>query len=261
MRLPTAASAVGSVGQVHAAFMRVAWHHPQWWLVVPSALAWAAILAEASGMPIEVCRSGDVVSRFGWFDPHVLRVGSWLPEMRAWSWMLLATMLPLASWPVRHAALRSLWKRRHRAGLGVVLGYLTAWMIAGAGLSVLALGFGLKSSAGDTSSAAAVALLLAALWQWSPIKREALRACHRTAALAVHGWRADLDCVRYGWSQGCSCVVSCWALMFAMMLASHQLVVMLTIVLICVIERARHRPLHRQTSVVLVVLAATVVAL
>ena len=259
MKLPTAENAVARVGQLQAACTRLAWNHPQWWLVVPSVLAWVAILAEASGLPIEVCRSRDGVSRFGWFDPQALLAGPWLPEVRAWSWMLLATMLPLAAWPVRHAALRSLWKRRHRAGLGVVLGYLAAWMLAGAGLSVLVVGFGLKANPANASFAA-LALLLAALWQWSPTKREALRACHRTAALAVHGWRADLDCVRYGWNQGRSCIVSCLPLMFAMTLASHQIVVTVTIFLICVIERARQRPLYRSTSMVLVVLAATVAA-
>jgi predicted metal-binding membrane protein len=259
---PTAEGTVGRLGHVRAALARVAWQHPQWWLFILSAFAWVAILAESSGLPISVCRSAgrDVASRLGSFDLVEVLAGAWLPEMLGWSWMLLATMLPLAAWPVRHAALRSLWKRRHRAGLGVVLGYLAVWTIAGAGLSVLVVGFGSKAEPQDMRFAG-LALLLAALWQWSPVKREALRACHRTAALAVDGWQADLGCARYGWNQGRNCLVSCWALMFAMVLASHQVVVMLTIFLICVIERARHRPLYRQTSVVLVVLAAAVTLL
>jgi predicted metal-binding membrane protein len=75
-------------------------------------------------------------------------------------------------------------------------------------------------------TAAGVAILAAALWEVSPIKRQRLRRCHRTVPLAPRGWRADVDCAHYGVTTGFSCVTTCWALMVAAAAFAHSFLVM-----------------------------------
>jgi predicted metal-binding membrane protein len=77
----------------------------------------------------------------------------------------------------------------------------------------------------------------AALWQLTPVKRWALRACHRAMPLAPQGWRAEMDCLRYGSTMGGYCLASCGVLMLACSLAGHSLPAMLGAAALGVVER------------------------
>jgi hypothetical protein len=131
-------------------------------------------------------------------------------------------MFPMALEPVRTTAERSLWRRRHRAIAGFLTAYLGAWMMFGVATALVL--SGLRAQAWQQSgAAAAVGFGAALLWQLTPLKRRAALACHRTMPLAPAGWRADRDCLRYGWAVGRWCLVSCWPLMLACLLAGHGL--------------------------------------
>jgi hypothetical protein len=57
------------------------------------------------------------------------------------------------------------------------------------------------------------ALVLAVIWQCSPIKQRCLNRCHDLPDLATFGLAADVDVFRYGVTHAGWCVGSCWALM------------------------------------------------
>ena len=149
--------------------------------------------------------------------------GALTSGMADWSLMVVAMMVPLVAASVRMVAARSLWRRRHRAVIAFLASYLLLWSLAGwvtvAVVTPLLGGL-------DSPLAVTAALLVAAAWQGTSFKQRALMACHRTAPLAPHGWRASRDCVHYGVLTGLRCVASCWAMMLACALAHHSILVM-----------------------------------
>ena len=171
------------------AAQRVVWRHPEWWALALCAVAWAAM-----------------------FRPHAQHGA----RLTNWIVMTVAMMLPLVIGPARFVAERSLWRRRHRAIAGFLIGYLAMWVFVGIAVSFLEPG----------PVPAAVAFAVAGVWQLTRTKRVAMAACHRAMPLAPHGWRADRDCIGYGLMVGTYCVVSCWALMLACALMGHHLVAM-----------------------------------
>ena len=91
---------------------------------------------------------------------------------------------------VRHVALSSLWRRRHRAIAAFLVGYLAVWIAV---QTVIVGGtWGLLVPLIGWQTAAGVAMVAAALWEVAPIKRQRIRRCHRTVPLAPRGWRDTL---------------------------------------------------------------------
>lgn len=201
------------------------WRHPEWWAVLASALAWAYLAARGhAGHGTGAAAAGA---------------------------MVVAMMLPLTIAQLRHVALSSLWRRRHRAAAGFIVGFLAVWIAVEAVLA--AAWWGMASLAGATLAAGAVAVA-AALWELAPAKRRHLRRCHRTVPLAPSGWRADADCARFGAAMGVSCVGTCWALMLASAAFAHSLPVMLA--LFGVQLSGRYRQRHSAPLAAAAVLAA-----
>ena len=139
-----------------------------------------------------------------------------------WLLMVVAMMFPLLVPSVRVAAFRSLRRRRHRAILLFLSGYLATWTLLGLATSGLLIAVP-QLSDGLQAGAAAAAFLLAALWQGTEWKRRALVACHWTMPLAPTGLKADRDCLRFGWRIGGACCLSCWLLMLACTLCGHSI--------------------------------------
>jgi predicted metal-binding membrane protein len=222
--------------RVPSAWRMRAWRHPEWWSLGLAALAWAAIVAGAASV-----HGSDA-------HGHAAHAGMaagtgfpWLREAGAWLLMVAAMMVPLVAGPVVTTAERSRWGRRDRAVAGFLAGYLGLWLAAG----LLVLG-GVAMTGADrwwrSPWAVAGGFALAAAWQVTPLKRRALRSCHRTVPLAPDGWRADLACVGYGGRIGRSCLASCWAPMLACLLAGHAVWAMAAVGAIGFAERARPRP-------------------
>lgn len=151
--------------------------------------------------------------------------------------MVVAMMFPMVIEQVRFTAARNLWRRRHRAIAGFLLGYLGTWMLFGVAVSAAS---GLLPT--QSRMWAAAGFFAALPWQFTPAKRRALTGCHRTMPFAPGGWRADRDCLRYGCAVGRSCVVSCWVLMLACALAGHGLAAMAGAAAVGWAERNRTRP-------------------
>ena len=218
--------------------------HPEWWTLAASLCGWILIgLASENSTFLFICSS----QRFDLIETIAAHVQSWPlffrlgPEFMGWLLMIVAMMLPLTIASVRHVAFRSFAWRRDRAIACFLLGYLAVWAFVGVALMPFAI---LVRSLGDTGSMFYMlfGVLLTLGWQLTAMKSRALRRCHRTATLSPRGWRADLDCLRFGLAAGGNCVVSCWALMTTLFLGYHGLLLMACAQAIVAFERYQLSP-------------------
>ncbi len=154
----------------------------------------------------------------------------------AWSLMLVAMMSPVLIQPIRHIRLRSFTHRRARSTMLFVTGYAAIWMALGGVL--LAIDLAAKLLAPQSYLVAAGMILIASVWQFSPIKQRYLNRCHSHAELAAFGAAADFDALRFGMTHGIWCGGSCWALMlFPMLLPRGHMVAMAAVAVLIFGER------------------------
>jgi predicted metal-binding membrane protein len=203
---------------------RIGWHHPEWWVVIAAAVAW---LFMATMSHPHASHTGINPGR-----GH----GQCAIGMVA---MVIAMMLPLTLANVRYVAISSLWRRRHRAIVAFLVGYLAVWIVV---QCVIVGTWELLAPLIGWETVGGVAMVAATLWEVAPIKRQRLRRCHRTMPLAPRGWRADTDCAQYGVTTGFSCVTMCWALMLAAAAFSHSLMVMTVLFGVQMSGRYQQRP-------------------
>src|SRR6516162_8673034 len=123
------------------------WSHPEWWSIVLCWFAWVAML------------------RHGWlYASHGIHHRmSFELELTYWMGMVLAMMLRLTLDAVRVTSARSLWRRRHRAIAGFLVGYFGPWLALG----IVAAGLR-EGSWTHTYVASALAFVGASLWQVTP---------------------------------------------------------------------------------------------
>jgi hypothetical protein len=188
---------------------------------------------------------------------------SFLPYARDWLLMVVAMMFPLSVGGIQATAARSLWRRRHRAIAWWLLGYLAPWSVLGFLLWLIAATFFTPDQSAPGGLVALV-FAAAALWHATSTRARAVSGCHRTQPLAPTGWRANYDCVRYGWATGTNCVVACGALMVACSLLGHGLgglLAMISVTSISLAERYMVRPDRRLLAAAVGVHALMIVAL
>jgi hypothetical protein len=207
---------------------RFVWRCPHWWAIALCAGAW-----------------GSMAGRWwGWHHAHGF-------DLFDWTLMVGAMMLPLVFAHLRVVAARSLWARRHCAMVAFLCGYAALALLAGGAIIGLVRAADIVAQSVGSPGLIATGFALAAAWQLAPPKRRALRVCHRTMPLAPRGWRAHRDCLRYGWTVGRSCFVSCAGLMLACALAGHSLPVMVVATVVAGSERVSVRANARTTSAAL----------
>lgn len=188
-------------------------------------LAWLYVLAGAgTGMPAS-SMSGlpTAAGAMAMMDPAV-----WSPAYAAimlgmWWLMMVAMMLPLAAPAL--LLFDALVRRQAAAGMAAWLslafaaGYLSIW----GGFSLLAVALqwtletvALLSSEMVLSSRALAALLLVAagIWQFTPLKLACLRRCRAPIEFLATHWRPGaVGAWRMGLAHGLHCLGCCWALM------------------------------------------------
>jgi predicted metal-binding membrane protein len=153
-----------------------------------------------------------------------------------WMLMLVAMMAPVLILPIRYLRVRSFTHRRARSTALFVLGYAAPWMVVGGAL--LAMELLLQIVVPRSSWPPIAVLLLALVWQFSPLKQHSLNRCHAHTELAAFGAAADRDAVRFGIVHGLWCAVSCWALMlFPMLLPEGHMIAMAGVTLFVACER------------------------
>jgi predicted metal-binding membrane protein len=194
-------------------------------LLFASALAWAVLLAGPSGLQTATHAPANHVHAGVMFAPAA-----------GWVLMLAAMMSPVLIHPLHHVRTRSLTHRRVRAMVLFVAAYAAIWIAPGGVL--LAVSQALTEAAPDSPMPAMSGLLVALLWQCSPVKQRCLNRCRVHPPLAAFGAAADLDTLRFGATHGLWCAGSCWAMMLAPMLMPHgHLVAMAVATLIVFSER------------------------
>ncbi|MFD2719554.1 DUF2182 domain-containing protein [Hymenobacter monticola] len=192
-----------------------------------SLCAWLAVLwpvlagqeAGAEHLAISYCGAPVPVPSFATYAPSGELLASVTPLSPGltWAWagnwalMLVAMMLPTLVAPLCHVHSRSFARRRARAMSLFVLGYGAVWLVVGSGL--LGLQRLVQGWFANPYLLAGAAVLLALVWQASPLKQRFLNRGHRHRALAAFGVRADADALRLGLEHGGWCAASCWALM------------------------------------------------
>ena len=220
-------------------------------LLAAAALAWWATVERMTGMD---AGPGTALGSVGWFT------GVWATMMAA---MMLPSLAPTA------AAFAALVRREPSRVALLAVGYLLVWSFAGiAAYGLFELGRSLFAGplawhAGGRWLTACV-LVLAALYQLTPLKRTFLSRCRSPLRFLDASWqdtrRAALvtGLRNGGWCVGCS-----WALMAALFaLGVMSLTWMGLIAVLVALEKVgpSGRGVRLASAVVLLVLAAAVLA-
>ena len=147
---------------------------------------------------------------------------AWLVVM--WTVMMAAMMLPSAM-PMTWAFARFAGADRRTEGTGLLTaafigGYLLVWGLFGLGAASSQ--WGLERAAAMSPMAMAVRsdllagtlLVVAGLYQWTPVKHSCLQRCRTPIGFLMTEWREGASgAFRMGWRHGVFCVGCCWALM------------------------------------------------
>jgi predicted metal-binding membrane protein len=187
--------------------------------------------------------SGGMLMQGGWTMPMMWMVmpgqslaGSALLFLLMWQAMMIAMMLP-SSWPTlelysrvaRHTGQR--WPMFNT--LLAAAGYFTVWGAFGA--MAFAAGFEISRAAMISPqlskwvpAAAGVSLVLAGIWQLTPLKQSCLRHCRDPLMFLGHAYKPGVwGGFRLGLHHGAFCAACCWALMLMqMVLGVMNIVVM-----------------------------------
>ncbi len=211
-----------------SAFQRCAWRHPEAAAAGVVILAWVWLLVPAVGGAGSAHGS----------EHHATSV---LPPTPGWLVMVAAMMLPGALPAARELALGGLWSRRQRTTVLFLGVYVGVWAVFGAVAHAAAWLAGRGLGAGSAVVLPGL-LALAALWQLSPWKWRAVRACHLLRPLPPRGLRADAACADAALRYGRWCVVSCWPVMAAMATASPSLWLMVLLTVLVTAEKLAAQP-------------------
>jgi predicted metal-binding membrane protein len=101
----------------------------------------------------------------------------------------------------------------------MALGYVLVWALFSVGATALQRVFSTTSlltmmMEPASPRVAAVLLLIAAVYQWTPLKTACLHQCRSPLSLFTTGWReGSTGAFRMGVEQGAYCLGCCWALM------------------------------------------------
>jgi predicted metal-binding membrane protein len=196
-------------------------------VLLMSAVTWILLLVEPGGMgKLAHCPA---ISSGAMPLPRsfqmLLAMNSPASLAAGWVLMLAAMMAPVLIAPLYHIRLRSFTSRRVRSMALFVVGYAAIWMALGGVL--LAIELAVKLFTPQSYLPAAGVVLIALVWQCSPIKQRCLNRCHAHTELAAFGAAADFDALRFGVTHGIWCAGSCWALMlFPMLLPQGHVIAM-----------------------------------
>lgn len=190
----------------------------------------------------------------GWMMPMMwmLMPGQTIPRAAVdflvmWQAMMIAMMLP-SSWPMLELYTRiARHMGQNRLVLKTILsgaGYFTVWGLFG----LLAFVAGFEISRAVMSSAqwsrwipkaAGLSLVLAGVWQLTPLKQACLSHCRDPLLLLSHAYKpGEWGAFRVGAQHGAYCAVCCWALMLMqMILGVMNLAVMAVVAAIIALEK------------------------
>src|SRR5437868_10626811 len=137
------------------------------------------------------------------------------PFLGTWTVMMAAMMLPSATPMILLHRLGADGRLRTQLwSAAFIAGYLVVW----ASVGIVVWGAGIAASAiivpEQRAFAVAAILLIAGVYQFTPLKSTCLRACRTPADFLLTHWHRGLSGqVRLGVEHGLYCLGCCWALM------------------------------------------------
>ena len=180
-------------------------------LILLPLVCWAWIVAMARDMYGPMTGASAWMMTPRWDAPHLGLLWA------MWAVMMIGMMLPSAT-PLILAV-----RRMGQSGAGqsylLALGYLLVWASFSIGATLLQWGLGallVLTPMMEVSSrnAAAVFLIVAGAYQWTPWKHACLTVCQSPLAFLMRRWRSGAwGAFRMGVEHGAYCVGCCWALM------------------------------------------------
>ena len=185
-------------------------------LILTPVLSWIWIVMMARDMYGPMSGPSAWMMTTHWDAPHLLLLWA------MWSVMMAAMMLPSAAPLILlygAAARRSPQPTARRHIYALATGYLGAW--AAFSLAATALQRALASLVlispmmeAGSSRVTATLLIVAGVYQWTPLKHACLRACQSPLGFLMARWRDGWSgAFRLGLAHGVYCVGCCWALM------------------------------------------------
>jgi predicted metal-binding membrane protein len=187
-------------------------------MVAVAALAWAYLAVSAAHMDMGSMTDG--VTR--------MMAVPWTPSHFSltalmWAVMMVAMMLPSAiAMVLTYAAVAARMEPRQRQVVAISLfatGYVVVWTAFSLGATALqwALEGAALLSPGMVASGPLLGgalLIVAGLYQWSPLKEFCLRQCRTPLAFLARNWRpGETGALQLGLRHGAYCVGCCWAVM------------------------------------------------
>jgi len=226
---------------------------------------WARAVASgvfllAAGYTFYAARSmsGGMLMPGGWTMPMMWMAmpgqslaGSALAFLLMWQAMMIAMMLP-SSWPTLelYSRVARYTEQRHPMFNTILAGagYFTVWGAFGA--IAFAAGFEISRAAMFSPqlsrwvpAAAGVSLVLAGIWQLTPLKQSCLNHCRDPLLFLGHAYKPGVwGGFRVGLHHGAFCALCCWALMLMqMVLGVMNLAVMAGVAVIIATEKLWRR--------------------
>ncbi len=191
-------------------------------IVVLTLLCWIYLLRMAGAMNAMAVDAIAMPDMQMWTQPQV----SMLVVM--WTVMMIAMMLPSAA-PVIVLAMGAYRRRTGRSVTSEAIAFLAGYLVAWTGFSVIAAvaQAGLHRAALLSPAMAASSawlggglLIVAGLYQWSPLKNACLAHCRSPLHFVMTEWREGTrGAVVMGLRHGRYCVGCCWALMAVLFVA------------------------------------------
>jgi predicted metal-binding membrane protein len=191
-------------------------------LTLLTAVCWSWIVAMARDMYGPMTGASAWMMTPTWDVPHLLLLWAmWAVMMTA---MMLPTALPLVRLVGRAAPHQT---ARSAAGEAYALasGYMTVWAVFSVGATALQWSLGrlfiiTPMMEASTRQISGGFLLLAGLYQWTPLKQACLATCQSPLDFIVRHWRSGASgAFRLGAAHGTYCVGCCWALMLLLFAA------------------------------------------
>ena len=185
-------------------------------LILLPVVCWMWIVVMARDMYGPMTGASAWMMTATWDLPHLLLLWA------MWSVMMAGMMLPSASPLVLLYGATARRTERATAGrhiYALAAGYLIVWTVFSLGATALQRGLAavllVSPMMEVTSSRAGAALLLVAgVYQLTPLKHACLRTCQSPLAFLMTRWRTGgFGAFRMGLEHGAYCVGCCWALM------------------------------------------------
>ena len=185
-------------------------------LVLLPLVCWSWIVVMARDMYGPMTGASAWMMPAAWDAPHLFLLWA------MWAVMMIGMMLPAAAPMIVLAGATARQNDDGPAARQMYLlasGYVVVWALFSVGATALQWGLMrvlVVNPMMEASSrrAGAVLLIVAGIYQWTPLKRACLTICQSPMAFVMRRWRSGpWGAFRMGLEHGMYCVGCCWALM------------------------------------------------